>query len=145
MSFWSDSSDHLYEVFHGYWEHLSQHSPLHFRVGFSSNQNKTITFQNLAKQCFTPRRSYVLFFLNNSPNVWSMKSDHANKGEPGPELVVADKVGMDLSPCELHSYQASVVLTVSSRTWDEVLGHWSPSPADRLLSSSHDSLTGPRA
>lgn len=45
-----------------------------------------------------------------------MKSDHANKGEPGPELVVADKVGMDLSPCELHSYQASVVLTVSSRT-----------------------------
>lgn len=39
-----------------------------------------------------------------------MKSDRANKGEPGPDLAVADKVRMDLSPCELHDYQASVVL-----------------------------------
>lgn len=56
-----------------------------------------------------------------------------------------DDVRMDLSPHELLGSQASAELTVSSRRGNEAQGHQSPSPADRLLSTSHHSLIGPTA
>lgn len=70
-----------------------------------------------------------------------MKSDQDIKGDPG-RVAVADEVRMDLSPHELLRSRVSAEVTVSSWRCDE---SQCPSPAERLLSTSHGSLTGPRA
>lgn len=88
------------------------------------------------------RRWHTLFFLSSSPQVWSMKSDQDIKREPG-RVAVADEVRMDLSPHEFLWSRVSG--EVSLWRCDESQGHQSLSPADRLLSTSHHFLTGPRA
>lgn len=117
--------------------------PLYNLGGASGNQT-IVKFQSLAKQLFPSKKAILCSSWAAVPQSarWSLTRTLKEKLV---RVAVPDEVRMDLSPHELLGSWASAELTVSSWRCNEAQGHQSPSPADRLLSTSHHSLIGPRA